>query len=147
MFKLLLFLHVISAIVAFGPTLAFPLFTRAAPRTSAAQVVTALQRLTLPGLIGLVVFGGGAVGASSGDSSSNGKEFDFSQAWISVAFLLVIAALALVWFVLIPAQRKVVQARSDGEAETLAKKASGLMGAMHLILVVALIMMVWQPGS
>jgi hypothetical protein len=141
MFKFLLFLHVISAIVAFGPLLVFPLFTRASPRVSAVQVVTALQRLVLPGLIGLVVFGSGAVGASPG------KEFSFSQAWVSMAFLLVIIALAVVWFVLVPAHRKVIEARDDNDAATLAKKAAGLTGVMHVILVVALVLMVWQPGK
>lgn len=141
MFKLLLFLHVVSAIVAFGPTLVFPLFTRASPRASAGQVVAALQRLVLPGLIGLVVFGSGAVGTSPG------KEFSFSQAWVSMAFLLVIIALAVVWFVVLPAHRKVVEARNDGDAATLAKRAAGLLGIMHLILVLALVLMIWQPGK
>jgi uncharacterized membrane protein len=140
MFKFLVFLHLLSAIAAFGPPLVLPLLTRASTRAGAAQSVAALQRIVTPGLVGLIVFGAGAVGTSPGDV------YSMSQAWISVAFLLAIIALAVVWFVLIPAQRRVADATSDHEASRDSRKASGMTGILHIILVIALVMMVWKPG-
>ena len=140
MFKFFLFLHVLSAVAAFGPPLVLPLLARASTRAGAGQSVLALQRVVTPGLVGLIVFGSAAVGTSPGDI------YKMSQPWISVAFLLALIALALVWFVLVPAQRRVAEASSDHEASRLSRQAAGMAGVLHLILVVALVMMVWKPG-
>ena len=136
---LLLLLHLISAVAAFGPPLVLPRFTRDAPRRSAGDVVLVLQRIVTPGLVGLLLFGAALVGTSDADLS-------FSQAWVSLAFLTVLAALAVVWFVLIPRERRVARATSDSEAGRLARQTGGMFGVLHLLLVIGLVLMVWQPG-
>jgi membrane protein YdbS with pleckstrin-like domain len=137
--ELLLFLHLVSAVAAFGPPLVLPRFTREAPRRAAGHVVVVLQRIVTPGLVGLLLFGAALVGSSDAD-------FSFSEAWISLAFLTVLAALAVVWLVLIPRERRVARASSDSEANRLARQTGGLFGLLHLLLVIGLVLMVWQPG-
>jgi hypothetical protein len=137
--KLLLFLHLVSAVAAFGPPLVLPSLTREAPRRGARQVALVLQRIVTPGLVGLLVFGSALVGSSDAD-------FSFSEAWVSLAFLTVLAALAVVWLVLIPRERRVARATSDGAADRLARQTGGLFGVLHLLLVVGLVLMVWKPG-
>ena len=137
--ELLLLLHLVSAVAAFGPPLVLPRFTREDPRAAASHVVVVLQRIVTPGLVGLALFGSALVGTSDAD-------FSFSEAWISLAFLTVLAALAVTWLVLIPRERRVAAASSGGEARRMARQAGGLFGVLHLLLLVGLVLMVWQPG-
>jgi hypothetical protein len=141
MYRFLLLLHLVSAVAAFGPTLVLSSFTRRDPRGGAGQVTAILQRVVTPGLVGLIVFGGGLVATVEGDV------YSFSKAWVSLAFLVVLAALAVVWLVLVPRQRRVVAARTEGDAARLARQSAGLFGALHLLLVVGLVLMVWKPGQ
>jgi uncharacterized membrane protein len=138
--KFLLFLHVLSAIAACGPPLLLPFLARASTRAGATQSIAALQRIVTPGLVGVIVFGAGAVGTSPGDV------YSMSQAWVTVAFILAIIALLVIWFVLIPAQRRVADSPNEREAAGESRKAAGMTGILHLILVIALVMMVWKPG-
>lgn len=137
--KLLLFLHLTAVVAAFGPALVFPLFGRDNPRVTAPRIVLALQRIVTPGLVGVLVFGGALTAASDTDMK-------MSEAWLSLAALAVVVALAVVWALLIPQQRKIAAARDDREAAALAKKAAGMMGILHLVMVVGLVLMVWRPG-
>src|SRR5215218_966400 len=129
MYRFLLLLHLVSAVAAFGPTLVLPLFTRQDPRAGAGQVTAVLQRVVTPGLVGLIVFGSGLVATVEGD------RYSFSQAWVSLACL-----------VLVPRQRRMVAARTEGDAARLARQSAGLFGALHLLLVIGLVLMVWKPG-
>ncbi len=121
-----LFLHVLSAIVAFGAFFAGPMVTRSAEGagTGFAKVATYIQA---PALVVLLVSG-----------IMQAYEMEprevFSEAWISIAFTLWIV-MAVVMFFLIKAQR----------AGT--KAVQPLTGVMHLLLVVALWAMIWQPGA
>jgi hypothetical protein len=138
--ELLLLLHLVSAVAAFGPPLVLPRFTRNDPRAAAADVVVVLERVVTPGLVGLALFGSALVGTSDAD-------FSFSEAWISLAFLAVLAALAVVWLVLIPRERRVARAGGGSEAGRLGRQTAGLFGLLHLLLVIGLVLMVWQPGG
>lgn len=121
-----LFLHVLSAIVAFGAFFAGPMVSRdtqgAGP--ALAKVTTFIQA---PALAVLLL--SGIMEAYSFEP----REI-FKETWISIAFTLWIA-MAVVMFFLIRAQK----------AET--KLVQPLTGVMHLLMVVALWAMIWQPGG
>jgi hypothetical protein len=121
-----LFLHVLSAVVAFGAFFAGPMVTRTAEGAGPgfAKVTTYIQA---PALVVLLV---------SGVMQAYGLEPReiFKEAWISIAFTLWIV-MAVVMFFLIKAQRGGTKA------------VQPLTGVMHLLLVIALWAMIWQPGA
>lgn len=121
-----LFLHVLSAIVAFGAFFAGPMVTRSAEGagTGFAKVTTYIQA---PALAVLLLTG------IMQAYEMRPREV-FSEAWISIAFTVWIA-MAVVMFFLIKAQ-------SGGT-----KAVQPLTGVMHLLLIVALWSMIWQPGA
>ncbi|CAB4551682.1 unannotated protein [freshwater metagenome] len=125
MANLWLLLHVLSAIVAFGAFFAVPMVTRSAEdaNTGFAKVATYIQA---PALLLLLITG-----------ILNAYELRpdvFKETWISIAFTLWLI-MAVVMFFLIRAQK------------AGAKSAQALTGVMHLLLVVALWAMIFQPGA
>lgn len=121
-----LLLHVLSAIVAFGAFFAAPMVTRSAEGAGPgfAKVTTYIQA---PALVLLLVTG--ILQAYAMEP----REV-FKETWISIAFTLWIV-MAVVMFFLVRAQK----------AGT--KAVQPLTGVMHLLLVVALWSMIWQPGA
>lgn len=121
-----LLLHVLSAIVAFGAFFAAPMVTRSAEGAGAgfAKVTTYIQA---PALVVLLVTG--ILQAYAMEP----REV-FKETWISIAFTLWIV-MAVVMFFLVRAQK------------AGSKAVQPLTGVMHLLLVVALWSMIWQPGA
>jgi len=125
MANLWLLLHVLSAIVAFGALFAAPMVTRSAEGANAgfAKVATYIQA---PALLVLLITG-----------ILNAYELRpdvFKETWISIAFTIWLI-MAVVLFFLIRAQK------------AGAKSAQALTGVMHLLLIVALWSMIFQPGA
>lgn len=121
-----LFLHVLSAIVAFGAFFAAPSVARAADGAGAgfARVATYIQAPALA-----VLLASGILNAYEMEP----REV-FKETWISIAFTLWIL-MAVVMFLIIRAQR--------GDST----KVPMLTGIMHVLLVIALWAMIWQPGA
>ncbi len=126
-----LLLHVLSAVIAFGAYFAAPMVTRsvagldadAAANTGFAKVAMYIQA---PALLVLLITG-----------ILNAYELRpdvFKETWISIAFTLWLI-MAVVMFFLIRAQK------------AGAKSAQALTGVMHLLLIVALWAMIFQPGA
>lgn len=67
--------------------------------------------------------------------------YEFSQTWISIAFLLWFALLAVMWFLLRPAQKAAAAGDADG-----AKKVAMFTGIVHLLFLAMLVDMIWKPG-
>jgi cytochrome bd-type quinol oxidase subunit 2 len=132
MYELWLFLHVLSAIVAFGAFFAAPAVTREAgdgaedARRGFAKVAIYVQAPALA----LLLFSGIM---RAYEMESPAREI-FAETWVSIAFT-VWTVMAVVLFFLIRAQRRGSSA------------VQSLQGAMHLLLVVALFAMIWQPGA
>jgi hypothetical protein len=118
-----LFLHVLSAIVAFGVLFAQPMLLRGAEsnRESFAKVGLYLQA---PALVILI---------ATGIASMYAIGHSFADPWVSIAFTVWIL-MAVVLFLLVRALR-------SGSSSV-----QPLTGAMHLLLIVALWSMIWQPG-
>ncbi len=76
----------------------------------------------------------------------------FSQAWISLSFLLYFVLIALAVAVQVPAIRKMVAMRSGAEGaqplqlQALDKKVAAVGGIVNLLWVAILFLMVFKPG-
>ena len=126
-----LLLHVLSAVIAFGAYFAAPMVTRsvagldadAAANTGFAKVAMYIQA---PALLVLLITG-----------ILNAYELRpdvFKETWISIAFTLWLIMAAVMFFL--------IRAQKAG-----AKSAQALTGVMHLLLIVALWAMIFQPGA
>jgi hypothetical protein len=118
-----LLLHVLSAIVAFGVLFAQPMILRSADgaRDAFVKVGTYVQAPALVILIG------------TGIASMYSIGYSFADPWVSVAFTVWILMAAVLFFL--------VRALRSGSSAV-----QPLTGAMHLLLLVALWAMIWQPG-
>lgn len=140
-YKLLLLLHILSVIVAFGPAFAVPVMNVRARKLgsdSTAALAALVKGNTLkiygPATVLAGIFGCGLVGMSE-------KVWKFDQAWVSVALLLWILVVALQFGLLAPAEKRA--AAGDEGAERL---QSMFVGIQHLLLVGLLFVMIWKPG-
>ena len=126
-YKIMLLLHVLSAVVVFGVGFAQPMVARTSPDSGAAfaKFGTYVQA---PALLVLVGAGTAMLAVAKNDT---GVEY-MKQAWVSVAFVAwLVAAVAV--FLAVRAYRK-------------AANAAPFVGIMHLALVVGLWAMIFQPG-
>lgn len=146
-YKALLFLHILSVVVAFAPGFVWP-FASVALKKQGKPVGPAIGELAGgntakvhgPALVLAGIFGFGLV-AMSKPKGATEAVFDFSQAWISAAMLVWFILLGLVFGVMLPAEKKA--AAGDEGAE---KIISAVGGGLHLLLAVELFLMIWKPG-
>lgn len=117
------FLHILSAVIAFGVLFAQPMVARMAGPSGEAFAKVGMT-IQAPALVVLLGSGIGAMYAIG---------YSFADPWVSIAFTVWIA-MAVVLFFLVRAQR------------SGSKAVQPLTGGMHLLLVVALWSMIWQPG-
>lgn len=139
-YKVFFLLHILAVIVAFAPAFVWPL-TNAGTRKEggigqrvATQVVKNSMVVHGPALVLVGLFGILMIVSSN-------EVFEFSQAWISIAFVLWILLVGIVFGAIIPAERKV--AAGDESAE---KQISMFGGISHVLLLLMLIDMIWKPG-
>ena len=125
----MLMLHVLSAVVAFGPLFLYPPLRRAG---ATAQIAKLHLFMVIPALVAMWVFGMGLVGMSEGF-------IEMGDGWIGGAMLVWVIALAVSVGLIRPA----LTDDSDGAT---AKLSAGV-GVTHLMLVIGLYLMVFQPGA
>jgi hypothetical protein len=157
-YTFVLFLHIASAVIAFGATFAFPIIDmtirrvdlRALPVWSEAQNQIGMKLIT-PGAIVVLL---------SGIYMAIDRWSDFGGVWFSLAGVIVIVLLGLGHGFFAPTARKMRdQARTDlagGAAErgTMSAEYEALAGRMRavgilssLLVLLALLLMVWKPGA
>jgi uncharacterized membrane protein len=156
-YNLVLLLHVLTIIVAFAPAFVWPLLNRqrrleggvgdqdtsklagnpipaSAPTGGAiAAIIDPIVHggaLVLAGVLGI-----GLIGMSS-------KVYEFSQTWVSIAFVLWFLMIGVFFVGLIPAQRAIREGRVAAE-----QRLAMSYGGMHLLLLLQIIVMVWRPGA
>lgn len=158
LYRFVLLLHILTVVVAFGSFMASAAYARLARErggpegvaiNEASAAVTkrvsqgAFWAVPLLGIL-LVVLSDGAIG--------------FDEAWISLSFLLYIAAAILLAAVVIPTQRRTNQLAAEsvanrsaetgrGEMVRLDKKLAAFSGVFNLLFLVILALMVFQPGG
>lgn len=127
-YRIMATLHILAAVVAFGPLFLYPRL-RKAGETSA--IAAMHMRLVFPALVLLWVVGMGLAGMSE-------DAYELSQLWLTLSILNWVVLVAVSWFLIRPS------ITDTGDSAT-AKLAAGT-GITHLGLVVGLVLMVWKPG-
>jgi uncharacterized membrane protein len=153
-YRLLLLLHIVAVVVGYGVTFVVPFLaarlrgSEPSARLQVQEATTALggavvaPSLWIAGLIGIILV---AVGP-----------WEFSETWVSIAFVLWIIGASLALFVILPAERKALdlarrvatsRAASDTVAEynALKSRTSMLTSINHLIFLLLVIDMIWKP--
>ncbi len=123
-YNVMLLLHIVMAVVAFGPLFAYPSFAKVSP----GELAKLHQRIVIPAQVLQWVFGMGVAGI--------GKLKILEAFWLWGALIVWAAALAVSILLLLPALK--TSERS---------KISMSTGIIHLLFVVALWMMVFKPGA
>lgn len=121
-------LHVLCAIAAFGPLFLYPRLQRAGET----QAVAALHmKLVFPALTLMWVLGMGMAGFG---------KFELAEMhWLTGSIAVWAAMMAISWFLIKPSL-------TDTGEEARKKMAAGI-GSTHLLLVIGLYLMVFQPGG
>lgn len=118
-------LHILSAVVAFGPLLLYPTLRK----QGLTRAIAGLHlRLTLPALVVLWVLGMGLAGIA---------ELKMSEFWLAASLAVWAVLVVVSWFMIRPALT------DDGPSAT-ARLMAGT-GITHLGLVVGLVLMIWKP--
>ncbi|MDQ6697261.1 MAG: hypothetical protein M3Z46_07365 [Actinomycetota bacterium] len=140
-YRLLFLLHIISIVVAFAPAFVWPVVAVQLRKDGQpiGPVMAKLRagnnmRIHGPALALAGIFGLGMVGLSD-------KAIKFSQSWVSTALLIWFVMLGVLFALLVPAER--IADGSDRKAE---QRVSMLGGILHVLLLLMLIDMIWQPG-
>ena len=158
LYRFVLFLHVLTVVVAFGSFMANAAFARLARERGGAEGVAineasaaitkqvsqgAFWAVAVLGIL-LVILSDGGIG--------------FGEPWISLSFLLFIAAAVILVAVVIPTQRQANQlaaaAVNDQNPETgrgqrnrLDKKLAAFSGVFNLLFLAILALMIFKPGA
>ena len=154
LYRFVLVLHILTVVVAFGSLVTNAAYARLARERGGAEGVaineanasvtkrvaqSSFYAVAVLGIL-LVVLSDGAIG--------------FAEPWISLSFLLYIAAAVVLVAVLIPTQRRInalAAGRSGGDEEgarpRLDKKLAASSGIFNLIFVAILVLMIFKPGA
>lgn len=136
-YKIVLLIHVLAVIVGFAPLWLTPVLVRltaGGDKAAADGLDVSILRYSLPGIGIAGLLGFGLAGMSD-------KVFRMSQTWLSIAAVLWIVQLVLLFFVARPA----IKAFRDGNADARGRIMM-VTGISHLLLVVMLYLMIFKPG-
>jgi hypothetical protein len=127
-YRVMALLHILSAIVAFGPLFLYPGLHKSGETATIARLH---MRLTFPALILLWVLGMGLTGMSE-------NLYKVADPWISISIVIWAVLVAVSWLMIRPA------ITSDSPS-AVSRMAAGT-GISHTLLLIGLILMVWKPG-
>jgi hypothetical protein len=127
-YRTMALLHILSAIIAFGPMFLYPGLRKAGETKAIASMH---MRMTFPALVVLWVLGMGLAGMSE-------DAYELSQLWLSLSIVVWVVLVAVSWFLVRPS--------IADQSEAATKKLSAGVGITHLGLVVSLVLMIWKPG-
>jgi uncharacterized membrane protein len=141
-YNVVLFLHILTALVAFAPAFVHPLLARqttALDATARGKVLGMIagngRRIYAPALILTGLFGFAMQGMSD-------SVIEFGDTWFWLAILVWLAMNGVLHAVLLPAERAV--ADGDESASSRVDMGSAILTVMLLVM---LYLMVFKPGS
>ena len=143
-YKILLVLHLLSVVIGFGPWFLNGLLpARALGRdASEGKAISGanLQVSTISqyAIYGVLIFGGAAMGAA------HKHTVDFGDSFIWLSLIVWVAVLGVLHGLVLPAQRAL--ARGPEDRATLTQRQSLGVAAINLLVVVAVVLMVFEPG-
>jgi uncharacterized membrane protein len=149
MFKILLALHLLTAIFAIGPLVGAATTASRGLRTGDAGATdSAARTLTIYSYASVlvVIFGFGLMSAD--DPYGPGKVADFGDTWIWLSVLLWLVSMALVLAVTVPALKQAATAiGGGGTTDRLTARVAASGGVVGLIFAAIVFLMVYRPGG
>ena len=127
-YQIVALLHILSAVVAFGPLFLYPGLRKAGETQT---IAATHMRMTFPALILLWVLGMGLAGMSE-------DAYKMSQTWLALSLVNWVILVAVSWFLIRPSI-------TDASDSAKAKLAAGT-GITHLGLVIGVALMIWKAG-
>ena len=145
-YKIMLVLHIVTAMAAFAPAFVHPIVTaqsRGMDSTSRSALLTSIagngRKIYAPALLVTGILGFGVAGMSKmGDE----LVWKMSQGWLVSAVVIWVAMNGILHAVIMPSERRL----ADGD-EAAQKKLDLGGGIMSVLLVVMLYLMVFKPGT
>jgi hypothetical protein len=128
-YRAMALLHILSAVVAFGPLFLYPGLRKAGETATIARMH---MKMTFPSLVLLWVLGMGLAGMSQ-------DAYDMAQTWLALSLVVWVVLITVSWFLIRPSL-------ADA-SEAATKKLSAGIGVTHLGLIVGLVLMIWKPGA
>jgi DMSO reductase anchor subunit len=148
-FKLLLALHVLTAIFAVGPLVqATTTASRGLRTADAGATASSARTAKIYAYVSLVVviLGFGLMSMKSPSSHSDKPVADFADLWIWLSVLLWVVAVALTLAVVVPSLEKATATIGKGEAvSSLTGRVAAAGGVVGLIFAVIVFLMVYRP--
>jgi uncharacterized membrane protein len=149
-FKLLLFLHLLTVIFAVGPLVGAASTASRALRTSdAAAATSAARTIRLYSYVSVVVvvLGMGLM-SQKAPGDSDHEAADMGDTWIWLSLLLWLVAMAVALGVLVPSLTKAAATiGSTGSARVLVGRVASAGGAIGLLYAGIVVLMVYRPGG
>jgi uncharacterized membrane protein len=137
-YKVMLLLHVLLVVVGFAPAWLSPVLVRLTAngdRAAGEALEVSILRYSLGGLAAAGILGFGLAGMSD-------KVFKMTQTWLSIAIVLWLAQLVMIFFFARPA----IKAFTAGDASARGRIGMAT-GITHLLLLVMLYLMIFKPGG
>lgn len=150
MFKIMLALHLLTAVFAIGPLVGAGMSAARGLRGADASATdSAARTLTIYSYASVlvIIFGFGLLSAKTpyGDHSTPGS---FSDLWVWLSLVLWVVAMAITLGMVVPALRKATaEIGGAGNLAPLAARVGAGGGIVALIFAVIVFLMVYQPGS
>lgn len=149
MFKIMLALHLLTAIFAIGPLVGAATTAARGLRTSdAGATASSARTITIYGAASVlvVIFGMGLMSATDPDTSKTVAHF--SDTWIWLSTLLWLVAMAAVFGLVVPGLKQATTAIGAGQSvDALKGRVAAGGGVVGLIFAVIVFLMVYRPGS
>jgi hypothetical protein len=163
-YQFVLWLHILTIIVGFGSTFVWPFLATKSRQLGDPKVSYYVSQMSIQGgsiLSSYFIYAAGATGLLLVILSED-YWVQFSDTWISIAFALYIAGIAVSLFLHSPNLKAMLALQEQlasgapaaggpppqvAELEERGKKAAMYGGILHLIFVLILLDMIFKPGS
>jgi uncharacterized membrane protein len=150
LYRLVLVLHILSAIIGFGGMFIAGFYGNESRRLPGAEgLVVAQATMKVSGQVPTIAVCAVPILGILLIMMSDDL-WQFSQAWISLSFLLYIVLMGLATGLQVPTLRKLVALRAEGgnasQVEALGKRAAAVGAVVNVLWILTLALMVFKPG-